>query len=140
MSPFHSSTNFEEPNRRYRYPIVYSFSILPLSIVRWIDFVQERNGGEVSTNSAATFACISIHVLSGVCNVLLLLKTRPNTPLFGRYHDSVALAPLPDTNGEHGHHVDLDSPTVPRLHSIKERSETIQSDGSVNEMSRLPSR
>ncbi|KAF8199813.1 hypothetical protein K438DRAFT_1582944, partial [Mycena galopus ATCC 62051] len=59
------------------YPISYSVLILPLSIVRWIGFTQG------TTPSAATFGVISLYGLSGVVNVALLLKTRPNSVLFG---------------------------------------------------------
>ncbi|KAI0058574.1 hypothetical protein BV25DRAFT_1840948 [Artomyces pyxidatus] len=58
------------------YPAVYSVLVLPLSIVRWITF---RTG---SAPSAATFVVIFLFSLSGACNVLLLLTTRPQLLLF----------------------------------------------------------
>ncbi|KAF7376476.1 hypothetical protein MSAN_00063300 [Mycena sanguinolenta] len=59
------------------YPVSYCILVLPLSIVRWIAFTQ----GPMP--SAATFAVISMYGLSGAVNVALLLKTRPNSVLFG---------------------------------------------------------
>ncbi|KAF5320691.1 hypothetical protein D9619_001330 [Psilocybe cf. subviscida] len=61
------------------YPLVYCVSILPLSIIRWITFVNK--GSESGT---ATFIILFIYGLSGACNVVLFLTTRPNTALFGR--------------------------------------------------------
>ncbi|KAJ2913961.1 hypothetical protein MD484_g6455, partial [Candolleomyces efflorescens] len=69
------------------YPVVFCITVLPLSIVRWISFRQESDGGGATIPSAATFATISLLVLSGVFNVTLLLTTRPNTLLFGKHED-----------------------------------------------------
>ncbi|TFK44244.1 hypothetical protein BDQ12DRAFT_7819 [Crucibulum laeve] len=66
------------------YPIVYSITVLPLSVVRWVGFVQERNHGHNNIPSAATLAVCAIYGLSGACNVILLLTTRPSSVLFGR--------------------------------------------------------
>ncbi|KAJ7105417.1 hypothetical protein C8R43DRAFT_1046810 [Mycena crocata] len=65
------------------YPACYCVLVLPLSVVRWIGFVQERGGGTNNIPSAATFAVISLYGLSGALNVALLLNTRPNSVLFG---------------------------------------------------------
>src|ERR1700735_4014890 len=53
------------------YPLVYSVLVLPLSIVRWIGFSQEKQ-----IPSVATFIVINIYALSGAFNALLLLWTR----------------------------------------------------------------
>ena len=66
-----------------RYPLVYAVSVLPLSVARWIGFVQESNHGVNQVPAAATFAVGSIFALSGFFNVVLLLKTRPEAELFG---------------------------------------------------------
>ncbi|KAF8893529.1 hypothetical protein BD779DRAFT_1506741 [Infundibulicybe gibba] len=68
----------------YSYPVVYSILILPLSVVRWIGFVQERGGKPSNIASSATITVIAIYGLSGLFNVILLLTTRPNSILFGR--------------------------------------------------------
>ncbi|KAJ7141392.1 hypothetical protein C8R44DRAFT_763319 [Mycena epipterygia] len=65
------------------YPACYCALILPLSVVRWIGFVQEHGGHQSAIPSAATFAVISLYGLSGALNVTLLLYTRPNSVLFG---------------------------------------------------------
>ncbi|CAE6343038.1 unnamed protein product, partial [Rhizoctonia solani] len=54
------------------YPLAYTITILPVSIVRWIMF----SGGQVS--AAASFVAVSIFNLSGVVNVGLILLTRTN--------------------------------------------------------------
>jgi len=64
------------------YPLVYSILVLPLSAVRWLEFIQERHGGMDHVSSAATFAVASIYFLSGAANVLLFSFTRPNLLLF----------------------------------------------------------
>jgi hypothetical protein len=53
-----------------RYPIVYCILILPLSIVRWMDF------GGASTKAAATLAVVAVFGLSGVLNAMLYAFTR----------------------------------------------------------------
>jgi len=67
-----------------RYPFVYCISILPLSIVRWIGFIEERGSGVNHVSPAAIFAVAAIYGLSGACNVVLLLTTRPDSVLFGK--------------------------------------------------------
>jgi len=67
------------------YPFVYCVVILPFSVVRWIGFVHERNGGTIQVPSTITMAVGAIFGLSGVCNVVLLLTTRPECVLFGKY-------------------------------------------------------
>ncbi|THH21357.1 hypothetical protein EW146_g174 [Bondarzewia mesenterica] len=62
------------------YPLVYSVLVLPLSIVRWINFNLHHR--EVA--SVWTFLVITIFSLSGAANVLLVLLTRPQLLLFGR--------------------------------------------------------
>ena len=58
---------------------------MPLSIIRWIAFVQEsRNGGISHMPSAATLASEAIFGLSGFFNVILLLTTKPGSGLFGQ--------------------------------------------------------
>ncbi|KAJ7033369.1 hypothetical protein C8F04DRAFT_623175 [Mycena alexandri] len=65
------------------YPVCYCVLLIPLSVARWIGFVQERGGRMDSIPSAATFGVISLYGLSGASNVVLLLSTKPNSMLFG---------------------------------------------------------
>ena len=58
---------------------MYCISILPLSVVRWITFVNKG-----TAPGTATFIILCIFGLSGACNVVLFLTTRPNAVLFGR--------------------------------------------------------
>ena len=57
--------------------------VLPLSVTRWIGFVQEAKNNNNSIPPTATFASISLFALSGFFNVVLLLYTKPNSGLFG---------------------------------------------------------
>jgi len=64
---------------------VYSVIILPLSVVRWLGFLQESRGDRKNhVPAGATIAVITIFCLSGICNVFLFLMTRPNLLLFKR--------------------------------------------------------
>jgi hypothetical protein len=83
------------------YPLAYCISVLPLSITRWIGFVQEAKYGSASTPPAAIFACISLFALSGFFNVILLLNTKPNCGLFGNLA-SVRRPPEPVLQAEAG--------------------------------------
>jgi len=61
------------------YPILYALLVLPQSIIRWLGFVQENTGRHINTIPfAATFTGRVIYGLSGICNVILFLKTRPH--------------------------------------------------------------
>ncbi|KAF9467367.1 hypothetical protein BDZ94DRAFT_1249167 [Collybia nuda] len=87
----HRASKFDNPYGTRRqslamiaYPVVYSILIIPLSVVRWIGFVQERGGRESHIGAAATMSVIGIYGLSGACNVILLLTTRPNSILFSK--------------------------------------------------------
>ncbi|KAJ7045895.1 hypothetical protein C8F04DRAFT_1227946 [Mycena alexandri] len=91
FSVHRSSANADPADRRRRqtsyamiaYPVCYSILLLPLSVVRWIGFVQERGGRANKIPSAATFGVISLYGLSGALNVVLLLSTKPDSMLFG---------------------------------------------------------
>ena len=67
--------------RLCRYPAVYCLIILPISIARWIGFVQEGRYGVNFVPPAAIFFGGAIFGLSGFFNVLLLLTTKSG--LFG---------------------------------------------------------
>jgi len=68
--------NVEAPHRNRRlwstilYPILYCILVLPLSIVRWLDF------GGASTKAAATLTVVAIFGLSGALNAMLYAFTR----------------------------------------------------------------
>jgi hypothetical protein len=67
------------------YPLVYSCLVLPLSVGRWIGFEQASHGDKkVHVPPSATLAIQTIYALSGICNVILFLTTRPNLLLFKR--------------------------------------------------------
>ncbi|KAF6763251.1 hypothetical protein DFP72DRAFT_1060423 [Ephemerocybe angulata] len=125
------------------YPVVYSISIVPLSVTRWIAFVREGKGVSMvdSLPSGANLACMAIHGLSGVANVVLLLSTRPNTPLFRKDIDGTSPVLLPAVAGNvpvhQGH--DANTPTA------ESDTKTITTNGAtINEadyeLGRLPSR
>lgn len=76
------------------YPVIYCCLILPVSVVRWIGFVQEHGGHSNHVPPAATFASSIIFGLSGACNAILLLTTRPEAGLFSRLNrDDMGSAP-----------------------------------------------
>ncbi|KAG6917323.1 hypothetical protein DXG01_002981 [Tephrocybe rancida] len=118
------------------YPIVYSILILPLSIVRWIGFVQERGAGVNRIGEAATMTVIAIYGCTGIANVVLLLTTRPNSVLFGTglKHEPQVLA-----------HGEVDSGIGHELDG-RERSTSVMGMGrgvselSGDDLGRLPSR
>ena len=60
----------------FRYPLAYSFVVLPLSVARWLLFTHH------DVPSAATFFGDSMFHLSGAINVLLFLIIRPKLLLF----------------------------------------------------------
>jgi len=64
------------------YPLVYAFSIMPSSTIRWMGYVQENTGRHINTiPPAAIFTGRSIFALSGIFNVILFFKTRRNVLL-----------------------------------------------------------
>lgn len=67
--------------------------MLPISIIRWIEFVQEQNGGHDKVPSGWTFTAAFLHDMFGAVNVLLLLTTRPNLLLFEDPEGAGAIAP-----------------------------------------------
>ncbi|KAF8971117.1 hypothetical protein BDZ97DRAFT_1651830 [Flammula alnicola] len=84
------------------YPLVYCLSILPLSVERWITFVHPN-----SVSGTATFAVTALYGLSGACNVVLLLTTRPESVLFSKpMHFTSGRAPsllMEELTHEEGH-------------------------------------
>ncbi|KDR75047.1 hypothetical protein GALMADRAFT_69340 [Galerina marginata CBS 339.88] len=108
------------------YPLVYCVSILPISVVRWIGFIQERNGGTSRISSTATAVVSTIYGLSGVCNVILLLTTRPESVLFGKY-----------SNFSSGH---APPSIVSSRHDDHSSQEVLGFDKGDNELGMLPAR
>lgn len=109
-----------------RYPLVYCLGIMPLSIVRWITFVQEaRHDGINNVPATATLASEAIFGLSGFFNVILLLTTKPESGLFGQLmFISPARPPLSifDPYQDEGLTVDEH-----RLGKVPSRADTVQS-------------
>lgn len=103
----HRTANVEDPGGRrmtsltmIAYPLVYSILVLPLSVVRWVGFVQERGGRLSHIASSATLTVVTIYGLSGAMNVVLLFVTRPNSLLFGhtQVYDTDGRAPSPSSS------------------------------------------
>ncbi|EIN05337.1 hypothetical protein PUNSTDRAFT_145817 [Punctularia strigosozonata HHB-11173 SS5] len=84
-----------ETVNRAAYPVVYSLTVLPLSIARWTTFVN----GPVP--SAATFSTVVILGLSGLFNVLLLLYARPNLLGFNTLDSYASRARRSDEEASH---------------------------------------
>jgi len=82
----HLSINLK---RLLLYPLVYAVMVLPISIVRWVQFNHNLN-----VPSAAVFLCQFMFNLSGTFNVLLLLVVRPQLLLFNDpegFHETEAV-------------------------------------------------
>jgi len=71
------------------YPMVYSFIIIPVSVIRWMTFVDTR----FVVPEGATFFAQVLFGLSGVFNVLLLRYFRPGALLFTQRKDESGRAP-----------------------------------------------
>ncbi|KAH9484981.1 hypothetical protein JR316_0001885 [Psilocybe cubensis] len=123
------------------YPLVYCMLILPLSVVRWIGFVQERGGGENKISATATLAVTAIYGLSGASNVVLLLTTRPESVLFGKHpYVSVMRAPSPVLSTNHDERSESGYESG-RQRASKDRSrEAGEEEVEEVELGRLPSR
>lgn len=65
-----------------RYPLIYAILVLPLTVVRWINFGLEAHGTDAP--SVFNFIVIVVFSLSGAANVTLLLTTRPQLLLFSK--------------------------------------------------------
>lgn len=98
-----------EPDRRstrrkalvmLMYPIVYCVCVIPLSIVRWITFMDEANFGDSTMSSVATFTVITIFNLSGFFNVVLVFTTKPKLGLFGQQSCPTLGRPMLDSEAE----------------------------------------
>ena len=65
------------------YPILYGMQILPLSVIRWIGFLQENHGDRKNhIQPGAVISSAVIYNLSGITNVILFLSTRQGLLLF----------------------------------------------------------
>jgi hypothetical protein len=58
--------------------------VLPLTLVRWLEFKRQWDGAPNNVPGAVTFTFVSIFSLSGFANVLLFAYTRPDLLLFQR--------------------------------------------------------
>jgi hypothetical protein len=65
-----------------RYPLIYSLSVTPLTVARWLEFKREWDGESNNIPGAVTFTVASIYSLSGFANVVLFASTRPDLLLF----------------------------------------------------------
>jgi hypothetical protein len=61
---------------RTRYPILYCGLVLPLTVVRFIGFREQKVSGQTHERTVATFIFGNLFVLSGVFNALLYRLTR----------------------------------------------------------------
>jgi hypothetical protein len=66
-----------------RYPVAFSVLVLPLSIVRFIHFIQVAQG-MARLPSSATISGTAIYNLSGLVEVVLFFHTRQGLLLFGQ--------------------------------------------------------
>ncbi|KAJ3517235.1 hypothetical protein NLJ89_g633 [Agrocybe chaxingu] len=147
----HADKSDPELRRRRRqslvmaaYPLVYCVSILPLSVARWIGFVQEGRGDRKNhVPPAATFLAVAIYNLSGFGNVILLLTTKPDAELFGRptnFASGRAPSPLLPSDAS------ALSATVRRSEGLDAQSSSIEPrkkskhEEEGEELGRLPSR
>ncbi|KAH6897602.1 hypothetical protein BKA70DRAFT_1316045 [Coprinopsis sp. MPI-PUGE-AT-0042] len=102
------------------YPITYSVVIIPLSAIRWITFRAEMSGDPVPMHTGATVFAGVCFASSGALNVLLYLRTRPDTALFRyRKRERPTLCPVMSiSNSNAGDTDDLnDIETLGRLPS-----------------------
>ncbi|KAG9012473.1 hypothetical protein FRB90_006685 [Tulasnella sp. 427] len=73
----------KEAMKMFWYPISYTILVGPLSINRWrSSFKPSSNAGVEKLSIVPTSVVLFIFGLSGLCNVLLFLLTRPNLLLF----------------------------------------------------------
>jgi hypothetical protein len=73
-----------------RYPVLYGIQILPLSVVRWMGFMQETHGDRKNhLPPGAVIAVACIYNLSGISNIVLFLLTRRNLLLFSREDEDI---------------------------------------------------
>ncbi|CAE6484430.1 unnamed protein product [Rhizoctonia solani] len=98
------------------YPLTYTITVLPLSVVRWYTF----NGHRV--NSAASFAAVCLFNLSGALNVGLTLFVRPNVLLLDYQLGNPS--PPPERAVSNGGHEEIGMVPVvnPREPEIMERN------------------
>ena len=98
------------------YPVCYVGLVLPLSIVRWIQFVLQAhqpapdpNNVHQTVSAAPVIIVQTIFALSGIVNVTLLFFTRPGILLLGetptRSSDTAAFGAFNTTELEEGHQV-----------------------------------
>ena len=73
---------FGELTVAHRYPVMYTITVMPLSVVRFIQFGQERHGRQSHIPPGATFGVESLWNLNGVVDVVLFFLTRQGLLLF----------------------------------------------------------
>jgi hypothetical protein len=76
-----------------RYPLAYSFLIIPSSVVRWIAFHQESTSATSTLSSAVRLSIAVMFSLSGAVNVLLFFTFRSNLLLFSAHAEQYVLPP-----------------------------------------------
>lgn len=69
------------------YPVVYSVLVIPLSVVRWIQFAQEAKGPS-HVPFSATLSVEALFNLAGVIDVVVFFTTRRGLLLFGDDEDA----------------------------------------------------
>ena len=57
--------------------MAYGVITIPLTIIRWLGFSQERKYGVNTIPAEANFFALALFGLSGFLNVILLLTTKP---------------------------------------------------------------
>ncbi|KAF8601556.1 hypothetical protein BDV93DRAFT_524730 [Ceratobasidium sp. AG-I] len=83
---YDEETSRKDAVKMLLYPIAYTILVLPLSVVRWMSFVNPALREIQQAHPSMAAATLIFHAtfrLSGVVNVGLVLLTRPNVLLFG---------------------------------------------------------
>jgi len=110
------------------YPVIYSILIIPLSIVRFIEFhQQDKHQDHVPT--AWVFFSYSVYLLSGILNVLLFILTRRGLLLFGNIHGSTLSDRCLSCGNPSGVYNGMSMGTLGRLPSLDEASLQLPREG-----------
>ncbi|KAG8960643.1 hypothetical protein FRC00_014499 [Tulasnella sp. 408] len=135
----------KEAMKMFWYPISYTILVLPLSINRWrSSFKPSSNAGVEKLSIVPTSVVLFIFGLSGLCNVLLFLLTRPNLLLFNvrrqlrreRHHQLSQVASTGVSFAQPRHSSGAaSSPSAPGIHQRRgtQRERDIIEDGDWDE-------
>jgi len=81
------------------YALIYAVFVFPISVVRWITFVYDYRGHDVSpVPPEATFATMSVYNLIGISNILLFFFTREGLLFFKDHPQTSVVVTFPAIN------------------------------------------